>query len=172
MKNKTISLPVLVWRWLRAMSVKLDTALFRLLYNHSQEHIAEGEETFTYWVNILLCRGGSERMKPCEYFFPTLKAAELHRRVVEQSPTWSYVTTVKVLSRVELTVTDYENMLLLDENYQDLVHEMAKGADNSASQELWQDKMRNERFNEAWMQEVNAAKSRWQKNHNNNGNQS
>lgn len=162
--NRHVSLPVLLWRWLRATQIKVNTALFRHLYGSIHREI-DGKDLYTYWVNILQCRGGGEKMMPCEYFFPTPMAAHLHREIVEQSPTWEYVTTVKVLSEVPLSITDYENMLRYDETYRELVEEMTEGVQDTANKEMLADKKRIEKTNADWMAEVAAAKERWEKKH-------
>ena len=165
--NKRVSLPVLIWHWLRDMGRKTETAVFRwMLYRHGIRICPQEKARHTYWMNIVVARGGGEQMKPCEFIFETPWQAAMHAEVTKSCPTWNYVTTIEIRSDVELTTTDYAMMLDTDE-YMQLVEQMRHGEADTIGQELKQDRERIDRLNRQWIDEVEAAKHRWQKRHGN-----
>lgn len=105
---------------------EIDSLMVKILgwYYRSKRNLEPGEHV--YFMNIVRCLGGSEKEKPCEFFFDNPNDAHLHHLKVNECGTWEYVTTVIIHSKVKLTVTNYRRMLEEDLEYMHLLDEMTK----------------------------------------------
>ena len=81
---------------------------------------------YTYWMNIVRCVGGREKMKPCEYIFDNPWHARMHEEICRTCLSWEYVTTIKVLSKKELTTTNYQKLVDEDEEFKQIIAEMQR----------------------------------------------
>lgn len=103
---------------------EVEALMVKILGWYYKTKINEEEGCHIYWMNIVRCLGGSEKMKPCEFFFDNPTDAILHKMKVDECGTWEYVTTVTIHSREPLTVTNYRRMLEEDFEYMHLLDEM------------------------------------------------
>ncbi|MCR5362477.1 MAG: hypothetical protein K6E73_10795 [Bacteroidales bacterium] len=155
---------MLVWLWLKGVRRRVDAwRLHRLLRRHGVEGLPR--VGYTYWMNVVLSRGGGEATKPCEFFFDTPWQAKLHEQVVRDCPTWEFVTTVTVTSDKPLTVTDYAERLEWDDRYADLVQSMRKKERETAMTEMTADANRLKKENDDWQSMLDEARRNYKAKH-------
>lgn len=139
--NKKTPLPVVIYHWLQDLISDLDKALFRhLLKKHGVHNDPSDSGKHVYWMNIVQCIGGREKQKPCEYIFDNPWHARMHEEICKTCQTWEFVTTVKIISPVELTVTDYKKLVEYDEDLREIIREMQYTGDDTAKQEFESDR--------------------------------